>query len=140
MKVKQVSTNKYLVVLDKGDVIMESLRSFHREYANENLCHVEGIGAVEYPIIGYLKHDKQYEFKTMQGDYEVLAIKGNITSLNNDTMSHLHVVLSDINMNSFGGHLKDATVSVTLECFIEVFDTKVEREMNPNIGINLINF
>lgn len=139
MNVRKLTENNYMVILDKGDSVMESFKRFHKEYAANKVCQIECIGAIEEVEIGYLKHDGKYHYELLQGELELLVAKGNITNLNDDSMVHLHVVVSDIEMKCFGGHLKDAKVSVTMECFVNVYDSKVERKFSESLGINLIN-
>lgn len=55
--------------------------------------------------------------------HEVLVTTGNITSDdNNETIVHCHISLGDNNYQVFGGHLKEATVAITAEIFITVFE------------------
>jgi predicted DNA-binding protein with PD1-like motif len=46
---------------------------------------------------------------------------GNISFLDNALFVHLHTSLSDDKFQVIGGHLFNATVAVTAECWIEAF-------------------
>jgi predicted DNA-binding protein with PD1-like motif len=39
-----------------------------------------------------------------------------------------------------GGHLNQARISVTCEMFIHILDGQVDREKDPETGINLLKF
>jgi predicted DNA-binding protein with PD1-like motif len=42
-------------------------------------------------------------------------------------------------MRAFGGHLFQATVSVTVEIFLRVYEGEIVRQFDPNFGANLIS-
>jgi hypothetical protein len=60
--------------------------------------------------------------------------------MNNEIYLHIHINLCDSSYNSFGGHLNYAIVSATFEGIIEKIDGTIDRELNEEIGLNLIKF
>ena len=48
--------------------------------------------------------------------------------------------MADDKGNGFGGHLIRANISVTCEMVIDIIDGVVERKMDDEIGINLLDF
>ena len=58
--------------------------------------------------------------------------------LEGEPIVHCHVVLGDREMRTFGGHLFEATTSVTVEIFMRVFEGEVSRKFDPNFGANLL--
>ena len=48
---------------------------------------------------------------------------------------HAHVVLSDHNMQTLGGHLFETTVGVAGEFILTQFDGNAYRELKPDIGL-----
>jgi len=138
MKVKRTEDG-FLVVLDAGDEIIASLREIA---ANERiaLASFTGIGAVSDAILGYLDIDRKEYLKQQYGleSVELLSMIGNIARMNDEPVIHCHVVLGDREMRTFGGHLLQARVSVTVEIFMRVFEGDVSREFDARLGANLM--
>jgi hypothetical protein len=132
--------NKFLIRIDKGEEIVETLKKFCRD--NEILLgSITGLGATNRVKVGLYDVDKkEYFSKELVGNYEIAPLYGNISTMNKETYLHLHINLCDSNYNSFGGHLNYAIVSATFEGIIEKIDGKVDRELDKEIGLNLIKF
>ena len=59
--------------------------------------------------------------------------------MNNDApFPHAHVVLSDHDMNTFGGHLFETTVAAVGEFFLKKIDNEAYRKLNDDIGLPCI--
>jgi predicted DNA-binding protein with PD1-like motif len=131
--------DQYVLRLDPEDKIIESLKKF---VAKEHvvLATVEGIGAVKSFTVGFFNPvTKQYQEKQYDGNFEITSLLGNITTKNNEPYFHLHGTFGNDQYQLFGGHLKEATISITCEIFIKPVAGALNREMNP-LGINIIKF
>tara|TARA_B100000959_G_C14791125_1_gene545639 strand:+ start:205 stop:636 length:432 start_codon:yes stop_codon:yes gene_type:complete len=138
MKYKK-ENNQILVVLEKGDKIMESLYNVAQDN-NIEFGWVNGIGAIHDITIGsYPSKIKEYIKKVFNDEYELTSLIGNITIKDENPFVHAHVTISDEDCNAFGGHLFEATTAVTCEMIINVSNNKVNRSFNKNIGLYLWN-
>jgi len=82
---------------------------------------------------------KQYINKTLTGPLEIASLTGNITRLEDGKpFAHLHAVLTDAEMNAFGGHLVRAAVNPTCELFLHPLPDAVERRFKPELGLKLM--
>ena len=72
------------------------------------------------------------ESKLVNGPFEILSLSGTLST----TGSHLHISLSDIDGNVFGGHLKEnSPVYSTAEVVIGVLtDISFQRITDPRTG------
>lgn len=126
--------------LNIGEDIVESIT----KVANDEkikLATVSGIGAVNDLTVGVFKPDEgKYYPNTLEEDLEILALSGNITTMNDETYVHLHIAVGDDVGAAFGGHLNEAIVSVTAEIFINIIDGEVDRKLDETININLLDF
>jgi len=139
MKYKK-ENNQILVVLEKGDKIIESLNKISQDN-NILFGWINGIGAINEITIGsYPSKIKEYIKKIFKSEYELTSLIGNITSKNGIPFVHAHVTLSDEDCNAFGGHLFEATTAVTCEIIISISNNKVNRSFNEDIGLYLWDF
>lgn len=98
------------------------------------------IGAVEDVKIGYRNNETQkYEITNIKPSHEVLSLNGNVGYKPNQVVfPHLHVSLSNEKCEVVGGHLIDATISITLESHLTIFPFTFNRELDSVTGLDLI--
>ena len=71
--------NKYVVRLEKGEEIVESIKTLCREN-NIRLGTVSGIGAADKATIGLFEPaTKKYHSRELTGDMEITSLMGNIS-------------------------------------------------------------
>lgn len=129
---------KYIIRIDKGEEIVESLKKFCKEN-DIKLGIMNGLGATNKIVVGLFETaTKQYHTKEFIGDHEICPLYGNITKMNGEPYLHIHVNFCDKNQNSFGGHLSSAIVGATFEIVLEKIDGEIERESSEEIGLNLL--
>ncbi len=137
---KKIDNNTYLLVLKKGDNVVDKLKEFHKE-VDYKLCKVEGIGALEKVNMSYAhvtENGVNYEKRDFNDDYELLSFNGNLSTFNDETIVHIHIAISDDKFLTYGGHLNSAVVAVTLELFITVYDVNISRSYDEETALNLI--
>ena len=134
MKFRKVSDG-YLVCLEKGEEVIGTLTQFVKDQKIP-AGYLSGMGAVTNATIGLFDSEAgEYHRKTYSQDLEVGSMTANISYLENgEPFVHCHIVVSDISLRAFTGHLFEATVSVTLEIYIRVFKEKIMRIEEPGTG------
>lgn len=137
MKVKRTETG-FLVVLDAGDELIASLKKIATA-ERIGAASVTGIGAVRDSVLGYLDLDRKLYLKREYPDsMELISLAGSLTRLEGEPFPHCHATLGDREMRVVGGHLFQATASVTVEVFLRVYEGEVARQLDANYGANLI--
>ncbi len=132
--------NKYIVRLNVGEDIVESVKKFAQEQ-NIKFGTVTGIGAVNKAKIGLFNTEtKEYQSTILEEDMEIISLAGNITEMNGEPYIHLHIALANSEHNVKAGHLNMAVISSTGEIIIEAIDGYVDREFDDDIGLNLLKF
>lgn len=132
--------NKYIVRLNVGEDIVESVKKFAQEQ-NIKFGTVTGIGAVNKAKIGLFNTEtKEYQSTILEEDMEIVSLAGNITEMNGEPYIHLHIALANSEHNVKAGHLNMAVISATGEIIIEAIDGYVDREFDDDIGLNLLKF
>ena len=134
------SGDHYLVRIDRGEEVMESLTTFCKA-ENILLGSVSGLGAADYAKVGiYRVADHKFEGREFFGEQEVSSIVGSITQKDGEPYLHLHINLCDDNMNIHGGHLTACRISGTCELTVTVLDGHVGRTYDEVTGLNLFDF
>lgn len=131
---------KYIVRLDKGEEIVESLKTLC-ENEEIKLGTISGLGATNEVVIGLFEtKTKEYHSKKLSGDMEITSLVGNISQKDGEVYLHIHINVGDGENNVFGGHLTSAVISATGEIVIDVIEGIVDREFSEEIGLNLFKF
>lgn len=137
MQYKQFN-NKVIVRIDKGEELVESLKTLCKTL-DIKLGSIQGIGATDKVTVGLMNTKTQkYQSKEFTGDHEIAPLIGNITRMNGEVYLHLHVTICNVEHKALGGHLSSAVISATFEGIIDIIDGQVNREHNPEVGLNLL--
>ena len=132
--------NTYVVRLNKGAEIISAIKDFCSSN-NVKVGTIQGIGAINSVTFGFFNPEtKQYNEKVFEGPREITSLIGNISTQNGETYLHLHMTASGEDYNTIGGHLINATISLTGEIFITPINGTIEREFCEKTGLNLLSF
>ena len=131
----------YVLRLDPGEEIVGSLTRLV-EQEGIQLASVSALGAANDVTIGIFNTvEKKYYSQRYQGDYEISALVGNVTSKEGEPYLHLHITIGNpVTGQVHAGHLSSATISATLELFLQVWDGQVGRKFSDTVGLNLLEF
>ena len=137
MQYKQVNKD-YFIYIEKNEKVMDTLTRFCKDQAITN-AKISGIGAVKQSEIGaYDTVGKEYIRKQFPDVWELVSYEGNVTLKDGDPFVHGHVVLSNHDMKTIGGHLFEMTVAAVGEFFLRKFDNDAYREINEDVGLPCI--
>lgn len=118
----------YIIRLDRGDRIMDSLRS---------LCEQDRIGAGTLNGLGTTSDAEIGWFDAEAGDYrtvriaepcEIVSLHGNIALVDGKPSPHCHIALGDRGFRVRGGHLREAVVSETAEIVLTRYFEEIGRK------------
>ena len=123
----------FIIRLARGEKLLESLTAF-LERTGIRGGKLQAIGAVDELTLGFYHVDsKSYDWKTFREDLEVASLLGTVS----ETGLHAHGVFSNSKFEAFGGHVKEARVSGTLEIFLREHK-KLRRKEDPVTGIKVL--
>lgn len=131
--------NTYIIRLERGEKIIESVKSFCTE--NNIKCgYFFGIGALdEAELAHYIVDNKKYTSRIFKQPLEIANLTGNITSMQNKVYLHCHITLGDEEMRAISGHLKEGNIAATCEIILVKLDMEINRKHDDFIGLNLLN-
>ena len=85
--------------------------------------------------------EKQYYSHRYQGGYEISALVGNVTRKDGAPYLHLHITIGNpVTGEVHAGHLSSATISATLELFLQGLGRAGGTEVQRCVGLNLLEF
>ena len=134
------SAGGYTVRLDRGEEIVSTLTGFLAEQG-VRAGALTAIGAVDEAELGLFSMErKEYLRRDFSGEYEIVALTGNVSTLDGEPFAHLHVLLSDQDFAVIGGHLFRARVSVTCEIDLVVQEGEITRRPDALTALKLMDF
>ena len=100
---------------------------------------IQGIGVVTQAKIAYYDQNKsEYINLEFSDGMEIVSLTGNISMRDGKPFIHAHIVLSDREGKTFGGHLLPGTKLFACELFIEELDgEKLIRTKDGKTGLFL---
>lgn len=131
----------YVLRLDPGEEVVACLTQLVEQEKIE-LGSVSALGAANDVTIGIFDtQKKQYQSQRYQGQYEISALVGNVTRQEGRPYLHLHITIGNpVTGEVHAGHLTAATISATLELFLQVWKGQVGRKFSDTVGLNLLEF
>ncbi len=139
MQYKRVDDGLWVIVLKKGEKIIEELRGFiEREKINSGCFNA--IGAVSTVELGHYDLKRgDYTTRKFERPLEIVSLMGNVTTTGEERVVHGHILVGTGEMFVYGGHLKEATVAATCEIILREFKVGVSRKYDKEIQLNLID-
>lgn len=135
----QIYGDIIVVKLEKNEGVISSIEKICKE-ENVTLGYVTGLGAVNHADLGlFAAEEQKYYTRQYNGDFEIAALVGNITTQEKQVYLHLHMTIANAAEGTiYGGHLNEAIVSATAEIFIHTMKGTVERKFDHQIGLNIM--
>ena len=128
----------YAVRLAPGEEVCESLLALCKK-EKLGAGTVSGIGAAGKATLGvYRVAEQVYVSRSLDGEFEIASLMGNISQQAGQPYLHLHAVLSDAGGGVYAGHLSEAYISATAEIFITTLQGELGRKRDERLGINLM--
>ena len=140
---KDIKTNiKRIIVvkLEPDDDLLDSLLKLVKNYEIES-GFINAIGALKQFTLGYYNLDSnEYEMKTFNENVELVSCMGSISYKNGEPIIHIHISVGRSDYSVMGGHLgKPSKVSITAEVSIYEIDQKLNRAIDSQTGLSLLN-
>ena len=126
----------FLLVLDKGEDIVEVLTQFAMEQEMK-FGSVSGIGACDNVTLNFYNLDTQkYEAREVNEALELTSLLGNISHIDDKPFAHLHGTFGTRDFQTLSGHL--TKVVSTTEIVIQMTNLDVNRTHDEETGLNLL--
>ncbi|MFX1485805.1 MAG: PPC domain-containing DNA-binding protein [Promethearchaeota archaeon] len=128
----------FVVKLEMGDDVLKSIEKVAKDCSIANAAFT-AIGAVGKAKLGHWR-DGEYASREFDQQMEIVSCMGNVLLKNGEPLVHGHIVVSDSNMRSFGGHLfEGCTISGAGEVFIFELASKILRSFDEKTKLFLID-
>ncbi len=133
-KIKKIYTGRIDMEKDLLDAITEFIN-----INNIQKGYISIIGALSEVTIGYYDQTKKvYKKKKLKKIMEIVSATGNISINEGKNFPHIHIILADKTLNTFGGHLFTGSKVFAAEfTIIELKGKPLIRKFDPVTRLNL---
>jgi hypothetical protein len=129
-----------VLCLVRGEEVLASIRTVCAA-EQVRLAEISALGAADHAEVGvYHLAEKRFLPRTLEGEMEICALTGNVTRRGDELYLHLHGSLADAQGNVYGGHVNEIRISATAEVFIRLLPGEVNRRLDEESGIFLMDF
>lgn len=134
-----IGNTSYALVFETGDEVMRLLKTFANEHSLK-AAHFTAIGAFSSVELGFFDFSiKDYKHIPVNEQVEVLSLIGDVALYGDESKLHAHVVIGRSDGTAMGGHLMKAIVHPTLELIIEEAPGYLQRRIDQETGLPLID-
>ncbi len=132
----QATRYGWVLRLDAGEEIIESLRTFARE-RGVRAGLISGLGAVGETELGFfVRATREYIRRRFEGEHEIGMLTGNFSELEGEPFPHCHIVIAGEDFVAHTGHLFRGVVTVTCEIQVVTDPEAMRRASRPDLGFN----
>jgi hypothetical protein len=141
MKVKLISESNgvknYAVIFAKGDEVLSGTNDFAMKYKVTS-ARFTAIGALKDATTAWFDLEKKmYKLNPINEQVELTSLIGDIGVYNGSPAVHTHITIGLPDGTVKGGHLIEAHVNPTVELFVTVFPTPLEKRLDPETDLKL---
>lgn len=131
--------SQYLIILEKGENVVASLKGFCQKEGLVNGFFV-GLGAVdEAELAHYSVTEKKYSSFKLKEPLELVSLIGNVfLGPERELLVHVHASLGRPNGEVLGGHLVEAVISGTGEIFFTPLSSNFQKEFDSETGLKIL--
>ncbi len=139
MKVIYQQGNKFVLKLERGDELVETLTAFCiREKISAGFF--VGLGASSYlNMASYDLEKKEYESQEFNETLEIANLTGNVAEQDGKLVIHVHGTFSKRDLSAIAGHVTKLIIGGACEIKFEKLDTTLNRKFDPVTGLNLLD-
>ena len=143
VKVKLLSTNgqtkNYVLIFSIGDEVRSGLTEFALKY-NVKTAHFSAIGDATSAKFGFFDYNrKMFKVIPITQPSEVSSFSGNIAMFNGKPVVHVHANIAIEDGTTRGGHLLELVTGPTVEVFLTIEPTTLNKKVSPEFGAALID-
>lgn len=125
--------------LEVGDEIITELKYLAATIPDQ-FGAISGIGACNDVTVSiYSPQQDAYVATRSQEQVELLSLIGNVENATGKIAIHLHGTFARLDTSVFGGHLERAVVSRTGELVIDLMPVKVERVLDQQTQLAVLD-
>jgi predicted DNA-binding protein with PD1-like motif len=132
-------TKEYAVIFGEGDEAFSGLLAFAQKY-HVTSAHFTAIGGLSRATLAWFDPTREMFKKiSINGQVEVLAMIGDIALYQGKPVVHTHMVVGSSDGTTRGGHVLAAYVFPTLEVMVTVDPIAMQKRLDPENGLTLID-
>jgi uncharacterized protein len=132
-------TKEYAVIFGEGDEAFSGLLAFAQKYRVTS-AHFTAIGGLGSGTLAwYDPQRKMFKKIPINGQVEVVSMIGDIALYHGKPVVHSHMVVATSDGSTRGGHVLAAFVSPTLEVMVTVDPIAMQKRLDPENGLTLID-
>ena len=102
------------------------------------VCSAIG-GVSDVRLAYYDLEKKEYLPFEIEGIVELVSLSGNLTGQTGDPFWHLHAVVADRGGKTYGGHLMECKVALTVELAVWPMNELRTRTFDESLGLRLLS-
>src|SRR6202451_3634844 len=132
-------TKQYAVIFYQGDEAFSGLLEFAEKYQVTS-AHFTAIGALNGATLRcFDPQRKMYKKIPINGQHEVIGMSGDIALYQGKPVVHTHMIVGGPDGTTRAGPVLDAYVSPTLEVMVTVDPVAMQKRLDPETDLTLID-
>lgn len=130
----------YLIRLNKGDLLVESLTKLAHEVLQGKSVWLGGLGGAQWAELGFYNLPEQtYTWRRFDQLMEITSLQGNLAWEAGNPVWHMHGTFGAADFTAIAGHVKELCVAGTCELLLHtVYGEPLARAKDDAVGLSLL--
>lgn len=138
MQIISSRENHYVLGAARGEELFGSLLVWCAEHQIAGATFT-GLGAADRLEIAYYHlPTKTYERQIIDEEVEIVSLVGNLGTLKDEKVLHIHGMFGHRDLSAFGGHLFSLKISGACEIHLTALSSILNRTYDEKTGLNLL--
>lgn len=132
-------TKEYVLVFAKNDEVLSGISDFAAQHHILS-ARFTAIGALKEVTLAWFDlNRKSYKLNVIHQQVELISLIGDIGLYDDNPVVHVHCSVGFSNGSTQGGHLVEAVTNPTVELFMTIFPTALQKELDKETDLKLIH-
>ena len=129
-----------IIRLSDGEDVFENMTKALKEEGIHSGVIIGGVGMVKDAALSFYKGRGEYEIVPLSEEAELCALNGNISTIGDELVIHMHAAVGRRGGSAMAGHLSSGRVNMTAEIAVMAVEQTLKRQLDPETGLRTLVF
>jgi predicted DNA-binding protein with PD1-like motif len=127
-----------IIRFSDGEDLLAGMKKALRQENVESGVILGGVGMVKQAALSFYKGQGQYETAPVGEEAELCSINGNISTMGEELVVHVHAVVGKKGGAALAGHFSSGKVNMTAEVAVLAVPQRLTRKLDPETGLRTL--
>ena len=129
-----------MIRFSDGEDLLEGMMKALKDEGIRSGVIIGGVGMIRDAALSFYKGRGEYETVPLGEEVELCALSGNVSTMGDELVIHMHATVGRRGGTAMAGHLSAGRVNMTTEIAVLAAAQKLIRRADPDTGLRTLTF